>query len=285
METTGVPADHASRIFKRVPLPASSGTTATSARANSATASSTSPTTSIRGSSPEVTACRDRGFLPTRRQHQVWVRIAQLRPDFAAEEADRGAIGVIFHVSRKDDGVTSAFQRESDAPESHSDRQALWPRERWPPPRPHRFRTPPAPAKIAAAISVRNRARPARTHDAQGPRRAAPKRRTARAESIRHCADRVSSLRRRARSGRDTAAHQECSITPTLVAAAFDGARDLRARSRRSDRRAAARGAPRGRCCARRVPQAPRRLGGRSIDTSRRTSPEGSASAGWAAPG
>src|ERR1035438_6093544 len=50
VETTARPAAQASKIFRRVPLPVSSGTTATRARASSPTASATAPTTSILGS-------------------------------------------------------------------------------------------------------------------------------------------------------------------------------------------------------------------------------------------
>ena len=64
VDTTGVPAAHASRIFNRVPEPLNSGTTATAAWANSAMASSTMPVqrTPRNPASIGRTAC---SFLPT----------------------------------------------------------------------------------------------------------------------------------------------------------------------------------------------------------------------------
>src|ERR1019366_4219246 len=66
VETTGNPAAQASRIFKRVPLPVSRGTTAIRERASSQTASTTGLATSIRGS-PVVNRRTAVAFFPTRR--------------------------------------------------------------------------------------------------------------------------------------------------------------------------------------------------------------------------
>src|ERR1019366_8250688 len=63
VETTGSAAAQASRIFSRVPLATSSGTTATRHRASSFTASSTGPVASMRGS-PEIHWLTASGCFP-----------------------------------------------------------------------------------------------------------------------------------------------------------------------------------------------------------------------------
>src|ERR1035438_4813294 len=75
VETTGNPAAQASRIFKRVPLPVSNGTTATRERGSSQAASTTGPAPSIPGS-PVVNRRTAVAFFPSRRQSRFghWSR-------------------------------------------------------------------------------------------------------------------------------------------------------------------------------------------------------------------
>jgi hypothetical protein len=117
VETTGRAAAQASRILRRVPLPATTGTTATSARASSANASSTGPVHSIRVS--PATRCRTAsGFFPTRRHTSRGPTFAQTGPNRPGEKAHGGNIGVVFQIPGKHNHMF--FRQYRDRPQRNA---------------------------------------------------------------------------------------------------------------------------------------------------------------------
>ena len=282
VETTGNAAAQASRILNRVPLPASNGTTATWARASSATASSTGPLNS--NTRVARHKCLDRlRVLADQPPHQFGQRSRSRGQTSRAEETHRRQIGVVFQVAGKNNHLLFCFGRHGrPGNRVRIDRDT---RARRDGPRRRRRRTsrPPAPRRTAAAMRLETGRGLAKDAMRQ-PRRAAS---ACGAARVQHGFDVVQIEHRAAAGAGDL-------FQVRRAPGVLDNA-DFVAAPRHSPlhlalkpaNRSTSGGTPRASRAALRTARAarPRRLAGSGITVTRRTRPAGSSEAGSAAPG